>query len=59
LGTRKGLGVQAVRLSGEASPAMDGSSVDAQDATDDRGRLALFNQFDGTPTPAFEFSSSS
>ena len=54
---RRGFGLQAVGLSGAASPPVDGGSQDAQDAGDDRGGLAPFNEFNGAATAAFEFSS--
>src|SRR5262249_47494490 len=51
-----GLGVQAVRLSGQASPAVDGRGADAEDAGHGGRGFSLLDQFDGAATAAFEFS---
>src|ERR1700677_200203 len=56
--TGQGSGVQTVRLSGHASPTMDGRGADAKNAGDDRWRLAMVDEFYRAATPAFEFSSS-
>src|SRR6185437_7602636 len=55
-GTGDGSRVQSVGFLGHASPAVDGGSTDTEDAGD-RGRgFALFDEFDGAATAAFEFS---
>lgn len=55
-GAGQGPGVQAVGFLGHASPAMYRGSADTEDAGDDGRGLALFDEFDGAATAAFEFS---
>jgi len=58
-GAGDGFGVEAMRVSGQAAPAMDGGFMDAQDAGDGGGRFPVVNQVHGSAASAFEFSCSS
>lgn len=54
-----GLGVEAVRLTGQAGPAADGLGVDVEGPGDGGPGLAVVDQEDGPPPSPFQFSSSS
>ncbi len=58
-GSEQGLGGQSRPLPGQATPAMHGGFVDAQDPGDERRGLAAVEQFDGATAAAFQFSGGS
>ena len=50
-----GFGVQTMRFSGHASARVNGGDMDAENACEHGGGLALLDEFHGTTTVAFEF----
>src|SRR5258708_15065246 len=51
-----GPSVEAVGLARHASPAVQGRDADAENASDRGGGFALFDEFHGAATAAFQFS---